>query len=77
VTTNDGIDYPPAAAETTMCDRLELPYTAEPGDYTSGFARWEILKAEMYNWQAPIEGKEISWVEIPIDSIHTITIEEL
>jgi hypothetical protein len=77
ITTNDGLEYPPASCETTMCDVLELPYTVEPGDYTSNFSRWEILKAEMYNWQPVIEGKDISWAEIAIDDIQSITIEEL
>lgn len=76
VQTLDGTLIPDETPEdaTVMCDTLELPYTVEPGDYTSGFARWTTLKAEIYNWS---DDGGTTWAEIPIDSIKSITIEVL
>ena len=74
ITTNDGSLIPDEhRAETTMCDAVELPYTVEPGDYTSAFERWEVLNVEVYDWSEP---PTTTIVPVRIDDIRSITIEQ-
>lgn len=68
------VDFPddPDYERSTWADTIELPYTIESDDYLDGFARWTTIRVETFRASDP----DPMMIDVPVDSIATITIGE-